>query len=77
MDNRTIKKYWKELNIIENLTEFERICKLNKVNLKKNSDGHKIKIDKEILLDIFLFLEEHKNKHTLQEIINKFEENLS
>lgn len=72
LDKRTIKKYWKELGFINDLDKFERIIKINQIAARKRSEALKIKIDENILSDIYLFLQENPKKHTLREITNKF-----
>lgn len=74
LDNRTIKKYWKELGLIDNILSFNRIVKKHQFSGgKKIGEKLKINVDDEILYNIFSFLKEHPNKLTLNEIKVKFD----
>lgn len=75
LDKRTIKKYWRELNFIENEDSFRRITKRHQNYwLNKNGKhGGKKYIDDDILMNIYQYLKEHKNKLTIKEVKRKFD----
>ena len=70
IDKRTLKKYWNELQIINNNEEFERICKRHKHYWANKNDAHKTLIPENILFEIYGFLVKNSGKYTLKEIKN-------
>lgn len=74
LDKRTIKSYWKILNLINNIDDFNRVVKKHQFIWadKNNKKGGRILINENILLDIKIFMENNKNKFTIKEIKNKF-----
>jgi hypothetical protein len=71
LHRRTIIRYWKLLGFIENIDEFHRISKIQQKSWV-NPDSHKIKINEEIILEIYDFIKTNKNKFTPREIRDKF-----
>ena len=77
IDKRTIRKYWYELKLIENKELFNRICKKHQNYWSSIKVDRKIKIDDDILLNVYKFLRKHPNRHTLKEIKNMYNLNQS
>lgn len=74
LDKRTLKNFWKELNLIPNKYEFEKVCKTHQKiwQNKNNNAGGKQHLETDLLLDIYFFLKEHRGEYTLNEISHKF-----
>lgn len=75
MDKRTLVSYWEKLNLINNKDDFNRIGKKHRglwPSIKPKKD-----IPNDILLDIKLFIDSNKNRFTLNEIISKFNLDIS
>jgi len=72
LDKRTIKKYWKELGLIDDMFTFERVIKYHKYLNGKNKESLKEKINDDLLFEIFTFIKENDNKLTLNEIRTKY-----
>lgn len=74
IDKRTLKKYWRDLKFINNNETFKRICKKHQYiwSNKNGVHGGKKIIELNVLNEIYLYLKKHKNKHTVNEIVNIF-----
>jgi hypothetical protein len=79
IDKRTIKKYWIELGFINNLETFKRIVKKHQIYWQNKNDkaGGKKHLKEELLLNVYFFISNEKNKYTLKEIINKYNLNIT
>lgn len=79
LDKRTIRKYWKELKLINDIEQFKRVCRKHQgywtdsIRNIKIDDYEKVLIE---LPNIINFIKTSKNKHTLGEIIRIFDLNV-
>jgi len=77
LDKRTIFKYWKDLEFIDNLENFKRIVKKNQTKPENRKTDLKQKIDETLLFDSYYMLKQNPNTLTLSIIKNKLNINNS
>lgn len=70
LDKRTILKWWMEMKLIENKDNFKRICK--KHQRKWAGESNIVRINDDVIYNIYTFLKTNKNKFTISHVKQKF-----